>query len=73
MLLLVYNVRKSRTAAPAIKRLTPASLAMEALIYHQLLAALHVQQFHHNAHYAAMPRLALPAILVIIWPTPPPV
>jgi hypothetical protein len=71
MLLLAYNVHKSLTVAPAIKRLTPASLAMEVLIYHQLLAALHVQQFHHNVHYAAMHRLVLPAIPVFIWPTPP--
>jgi hypothetical protein len=71
MRLLACNVRKSITAVPAIKRLTPASLAMEVLIYHQLLTALPVPLSHYNAHYAAMPRLALPAIPVIIWPTPP--
>jgi hypothetical protein len=67
MQLLACNVRKSITAAPAIKRLTPASLAIMVTIYHhQLLAALHVPLSHHNAHYAAMPRLVLPAIPVII-------
>jgi hypothetical protein len=71
MRLLAYNVRKSITVAPAIKRLTPASLAMGALIYHQLLTALHVPLSHHNVHSAAMPRLAHPVIPVIIWPTPP--
>jgi hypothetical protein len=71
MLLLVYNVHKSLTVAPAIKRLTPASLAMKVLIYHQLLSALPVPLSHHNAHSAAMHRLAHPAISIIIWPTPP--
>jgi hypothetical protein len=72
MRLLAYNVRKSITAAPAIKRLTPASLAITVIIYHhQLLAALPVPLSRHNARFAAMPRLAHPAIPVIIWPTPP--
>jgi hypothetical protein len=70
--LLAYNVRKSITAAPAIRLLTLALLAIMATIYHhQLLTALHVPLSHHNAHPAAMPKLALPAIWVTIWPTPP--
>jgi hypothetical protein len=69
---LACNVRKLTTAAPAIKRLTPALLAIMATIYHHLLlVALHVPLSRHNAHSAAMPRLALPAIPVIIWPTLP--
>jgi hypothetical protein len=72
MRLLAYNVGKSIIAAPAIKPLTPASLAITVTIYLQLLlAALHVPIFRHNAHYAAMHRFAHPAIVVIIWPTPP--
>jgi hypothetical protein len=72
MRLLAYNVRKSIIAAPAIKHLTPALLAIVVTIYHhQLLAALHVLLSHHNAHYAVMHRLAHPVIVVIIWPIPP--
>ncbi len=71
MRLLAYNVHKSITAAPAIKRLTPASLAIMVTIYPQLLTALRVPLSHHNAHPAAMPKLALLAIWVTIWPTPP--
>jgi hypothetical protein len=44
---------------------------MATICHLLLLVVLHVQQFHHNAYYAAMPRLALPAIPVIIWPTLP--
>jgi hypothetical protein len=65
ILQLAYNVRKSITAAPAIKRLTPASLAIAVTIYPHLLTALYVQQLYHNAQSAAMPQLALPAIPVI--------
>jgi hypothetical protein len=55
MRLLAYNVKKSIIAAPAIKLLTPASLAIMATIYHhQLLAALHVPLSHYNAHYAVI-------------------
>jgi hypothetical protein len=63
---LAYNVRKSITATPAIKRLTLASLAIMVTIYHQLLAALPVPLSHYNAHYAVMLRRVLPVILVII-------
>jgi hypothetical protein len=66
MQLFACNVSKSITAAPAIKHLTPASLAIVVTIYHLLLAALHVPLSHHNAHYAVMHRLAHPVILVII-------
>ncbi len=67
MRLLAYNVRKLIIAAPAIKRLTPASLAiMVTICHHQLLAALPVPLSHHNVRSAAMPRLAHPAIPVII-------
>jgi hypothetical protein len=40
-------------------------------IYPHLLTALPVPLSQYNAHYAAMHRLALPAIPVIIWLTPP--
>jgi hypothetical protein len=72
MRLLAYNVRKLITAAPAIKHLTPALLAIVVTIYHhQLLAALHVTLSRHNASSAVMHRLAHPVIVVIIWATPP--
>ncbi len=63
---LAYNVRKSITAAPAIKLLMPASLAITVTIYPQLLAALPVPLSHHNVRSAAMFILVLPAIPVII-------
>jgi hypothetical protein len=67
MLPLACNVRKLKTAAPAIKRLTPALLAIMATIYHHLLlAALHVPLSHHNVRSAAMLRFVHPAIPVII-------
>jgi hypothetical protein len=66
MRLLAYNALKSITAAPAIKPLTPVSLAIVVTIYHhQLLAALHVPLSHHNAHYAVMLRRASLAIVAI--------
>jgi hypothetical protein len=54
MRLLAYNVLKLITAAPAIKLLTPASLAIMVTIYHHPLAALPVLLSHHNAHSAVM-------------------
>jgi 4-hydroxy-L-threonine phosphate dehydrogenase PdxA len=56
MRLFAYNVRKSLTAAPAIKRLTLVSPAILVTMYHhQLLAALRAQQFHHSVPCAAIP------------------
>jgi hypothetical protein len=72
MRLLAYNVSKLITVAHATKHLMPVSLAIMVTIYHhQLLAAPHAPQSHHNAHYAVMLRHASLAIVAITWHLPP--
>jgi hypothetical protein len=44
---------------------------MVPICHYQLLAALPVPLSHHNVRSVKMAQLALPAIPVIIWPTPP--
>jgi hypothetical protein len=60
-------VRISHTAVPVTKLLMHVRHVSQVTIYQHRQLVPHVQQYQHNARSATTHRLALPAILAIIW------
>jgi hypothetical protein len=60
-------VRISHTAVPVAKLLMHVRHVSQVTIYLHPQFVPHVQQYQHNARSATTHRLALPAILAIIW------